>query len=204
MAKFVTTQEFKDLNIGFSMDEGIPSADDSFVVFYAERTTWSKDQLKVKSTMCINYCGDRLIAEVEFKINGNTGHGSILLKDTVGEKLVYLMTKMNDFRTNESERLHNSNGALITADVTTVNLTMLNGGVQLNVVPAAISVSYDVRLAIDVNVEDFEAQLQQWASEAGSDIEVVFLQKEPFVGPTELSDANPFWVAFKGILIDEL
>lgn len=37
MARFVKTTEFKNLNIGFSMDEGIPSQDDSFNLFYGER-----------------------------------------------------------------------------------------------------------------------------------------------------------------------
>lgn len=144
------------------------------------------------------------LAEVEFRINGNTGHGSLLLANTVGEKLAHLMAKLNDFRDSELKRLDDSNGSLDTADITTVNMTLLNGGVQLNVVPATISVTYDVRLAIDVDLDEFENQLKRWANEAGSDIEVVFVQKEPFVGPTNLSDSNPFWTAFKAILTDEL
>lgn len=40
MEKFVATQVFKDLNIGFALDEGIASPDDTFPVFYAERTVW--------------------------------------------------------------------------------------------------------------------------------------------------------------------
>lgn len=79
------------------------------------------------------------------------------MKNTAGEKLVHLMTKLNDFRDTQSKRLDESNGALTVADVTTINMTLLNGGVQSNVVPAAISVTYDIRLAIDVNLDEFEA-----------------------------------------------
>lgn len=42
MAKFVHSDDFKALNIGFSLDEGIASPNDVFPVFYAERSTWCK------------------------------------------------------------------------------------------------------------------------------------------------------------------
>lgn len=37
MAKFVHTAEFKDLNVGFCLDEGIASETDEFPIFYGER-----------------------------------------------------------------------------------------------------------------------------------------------------------------------
>lgn len=42
MMKFVQTQEFQSMNVGFSLDEGIASSDELFKVFYAERSVWSK------------------------------------------------------------------------------------------------------------------------------------------------------------------
>lgn len=42
MKLFVTKQEFKDLNVGFAFDEGGPSPNDYFAVFYAERAIWRK------------------------------------------------------------------------------------------------------------------------------------------------------------------
>lgn len=50
MASLTSTQEFKDLNVGFTLDEGCASPDDSFIVFYAERTTWSKVKPEVKQS----------------------------------------------------------------------------------------------------------------------------------------------------------
>lgn len=70
------------------------------------------------------------------------------------------MGKINDFRAFESKRLDDSNGRLNIADVTTVNMTILQGGVQSNVVPAMFSVTCDMRMAIDVNFEDFEAMVE--------------------------------------------
>lgn len=42
MLAFVQTQQFLDMNVGFSLDEGIASNSDMFKVFYAERCVWSK------------------------------------------------------------------------------------------------------------------------------------------------------------------
>lgn len=66
------------------------------------------------------------------------------------------MNRMSEFRAIESQRLDDSNGKLTPGDVTTVNLTMFDGGVQMNVVPPVVSAIYDVRLALDVGLEDFE------------------------------------------------
>ncbi len=40
MTKFVKTPEFKDLNVGFCLDEGLANPTDAFTVFYAERSPW--------------------------------------------------------------------------------------------------------------------------------------------------------------------
>lgn len=41
MKEFVKTDDFKKLNIGFALDEGIASPVEEFPVYYAERTVWS-------------------------------------------------------------------------------------------------------------------------------------------------------------------
>lgn len=42
MKKFVESSEFAALNIGFALDEGLASTDDSFSLYYGERTLWRK------------------------------------------------------------------------------------------------------------------------------------------------------------------
>lgn len=42
MEKFVPTADFKSLNIGFSLDEGIAGPTEEYPVFYAERSIWRK------------------------------------------------------------------------------------------------------------------------------------------------------------------
>lgn len=107
MEKFVKTNEFKALNVCFSLDEGIASPTEAFDLYNAERTIW----------------------QIEFICHGHSGHGSMLFKNTPGEKIHYLMDKFMSFRKQQSNRLDN-NPELTIGDVTTVNLTMINGGVQ--------------------------------------------------------------------------
>ncbi|KAI8122699.1 hypothetical protein FF38_01384 [Lucilia cuprina] len=181
MEAFVKTDDFKKLNVGFSLDEGIASENDVFKVYYAERSIW----------------------QIHFKISGQAGHGSLLLKNTVGEKLHYILNKMMAFREHEAKRLE-SDPNLTIGDVTTVNLTTLSGGVQSNVIPPFMQMGFDIRLAITVDHAEFEKQVRQWCVEAGGDIELEFEQKEPKVEPTKIDNSNPYWVAFHNCLVKDL
>lgn len=136
MKAFAPSDDFKALNVGFSLDEGYSSPTSSFKAFYAERTIW----------------------RFTFKCSGNAGHGSLLLQNTAGEKVNYLLQKFFELRKNEVQRLE-SNPELTIGDVTTVNLTMINGGVQGNVIPPIFSITFDVRLAIDVVLNEFEEKV---------------------------------------------
>lgn len=107
MAEFVTTDDFKALNVGFALDEGIASPTAQFNVYYAERTIW----------------------QIQFLCRGQAGHGSLLLKNTAGEKIHYLIDKFTKLRKGEAEKLE-SNPKLTIGDVTTVNLTIIEGGTQ--------------------------------------------------------------------------
>lgn len=99
-----------------------------------------------------------VIAEVTFNCTGTAGHGSLLLKNTCGEKINYILNKMTEFRSSEAKKLED-NPDLTIGDVTTVNLTMIKGGVQSNVVPSAMSITFDVRIAIDRSQVEFEAMV---------------------------------------------
>ncbi|XP_017848051.1 aminoacylase-1-like [Drosophila busckii] len=180
MREMVRQDYFKSLHVGFSFDEGITSADESYSIYYAERTLW----------------------HLHFKISGTAGHGSLLLPNTAGEKLHYVVNKMMEFRATQLKRL-NEDSSIDIGDVTTVNLTQLRGGVQSNVVPPLLEVVFDIRFAVTVDIPAFEKQIRDWCEEAGGGIELYFEMKNPFVEPTKIDDSNPFWVAFKKTL-DEL
>lgn len=96
---------------------------------------------------------------VEFRITGTAGHGSRLLENTAGEKLQRLLAKYVEFRNQELQKL-NGIGQLTIGDVTTVNLTVLNGGQQLNVVPSTIVAKFDIRVAADLPFSDMDKEVR--------------------------------------------
>lgn len=133
MKAFVETEEFRALNVGFALDEGGATASEIFNVYYAERSVW----------------------RVHFECYGTSGHGSLLHKDTAAEKVRYMMDRLLDYRQTQVEILE-KNPELSIGDVTSVNMTKINGGVQTNVVPPMMTIVFDIRLAVDVNHEKFE------------------------------------------------
>lgn len=70
-----------------------------------------------------------------------------------------------EFRDVEERKLE-SNSNLHIGDVTTVNLTMINGGVQNNVIPGEMSIVFDIRLAVDVDHSDFERMVTKRISKS--------------------------------------
>lgn len=98
------------------------------------------------------------ILGINFECPGTTGHGSLLHKDTAGEKVRHIIDKAMDFRQTQVEKLEN-NPEFTIGDVTSVNLTILKGGVQVNVVPPLIMAAFDIRLALDVDHSEFEAMV---------------------------------------------
>ena len=42
MESFVESPEFKELNIGLALDEGLASPDDDYIAFYGERSLWCR------------------------------------------------------------------------------------------------------------------------------------------------------------------
>ncbi|KAL1396014.1 hypothetical protein pipiens_002762 [Culex pipiens pipiens] len=180
MKDFVTTDHFKALNCGFAIDEGLASENEVFKLFY----------------------GERLRRKVFFYISGTPGHGSLLLEGTAGEKARKLLDRLYDFRSSEAKKLED-NSELTIGDTTIVNLTMMEGGVQSNVVPPELMICTDIRVAPTEDIDQFEAQIARWCEESGGGIRADFGVKDPVVGVTKLDDTNLFWGPFKAAL-DEL
>lgn len=130
---FVKSEAFRRLNIGVMLDEGIATQNEIFTVYYSERSQWV----------------------IRVKCFGTTGHGSLLYENTAGEKIRHVINCFMDYRAEQLAKLK-QNPKLSIGDVTTVNLTMLDGGIQHNVVPAMLEATFDVRLAADVDRSAFE------------------------------------------------
>jgi aminoacylase len=70
-----------------------------------------------------------------------------------------MINKLLGLREAERQRLE-SNPDFTLGDVTTVNLTIMEGGVQTNVVPDKFKLTFDIRITPTTNVAQFEAQLR--------------------------------------------
>ncbi|EFA10313.1 Aminoacylase-1-like Protein [Tribolium castaneum] len=174
LQKFVHTKDFQKLNIGVTLDESVASPNEECVVFYVERCIW---QFKIHCT-------------------GNPGHGSLLLENTAGEKVSYILNKMFEFRNGEVQKLKN-NPNMMPGQVTALNLTQMTGGVQTNVVPPEFILTFDCRITPEADFDQFEATLRQWCKEAGPGVTIEFELKQSKIPPTKLDDSNPYWIAFK-------
>uniref|UniRef100_A0A0K0D6J2 M20_dimer domain-containing protein n=1 Tax=Angiostrongylus cantonensis TaxID=6313 RepID=A0A0K0D6J2_ANGCA len=98
-------------------------------------------------------------------------------------------------------------------DVTTVNITKINGGVQVNVLPEQFIMSLDIRVTPSTDFSEMEAAIASWCKNAGPGVTFKYVQvsedrilKGPVVLPKAKSEINavtpttnddPFWSAFE-------
>uniref|UniRef100_A0A8C2X7G7 N-acyl-aliphatic-L-amino acid amidohydrolase n=1 Tax=Cyclopterus lumpus TaxID=8103 RepID=A0A8C2X7G7_CYCLU len=173
METFVKHPEFNKLNIGFALDEGLANPGEAFTVFYGERNPWW----------------------ITVHCPGSPGHGSRFVENTAAEKLRQVINSFLDFREKEKQRL-NTSECFTLGDVTTVNMTMVKGGVAYNVIPADMDVSFDLRIPPKVNLQEFERQIKKWCTEAGEDVTYKFAQKSMNQKLTSTAENDPWWSAF--------
>ncbi|KAK8731742.1 hypothetical protein OTU49_007451, partial [Cherax quadricarinatus] len=180
MKNFVKSDVFKKMNVGFALDEGHANPTDNFYVFYGERT----------------------VLPIKVKCPGQPGHGSQFLTNTAGEKLYKVIDSFLSYR-DEQEHLLKENKNLCLGDVNTVNLTMLEGGVQYNVVPAELNVGFDIRVSPTQDLTKFEEKITSLCKSAGEDVTYEFVvNKLPQASEgqnqvTCVEDGkNPWWDAF--------
>ncbi|XP_038666770.1 aminoacylase-1-like isoform X1 [Scyliorhinus canicula] len=173
MATFVKQEEFRALNIGFGLDEGLANPSNGYTVYYGERNVWW----------------------VTVRCPGSPGHGSRFIENTAAEKLRRVLNSFLDFREKEKTRL-NLSACLTLGDVTTVNLTFLEGGVAHNVVPKELMASFDIRIPPTVDLKVFEDQIKVWCQDAGDGVEYEFNQKGMDQTVTSIEKSDPWWKSF--------
>ncbi|KAF5277868.1 hypothetical protein FQA39_LY06020 [Lamprigera yunnana] len=175
MELFVHSKEFKSLNVSFGLDEGYPGEGNTHLAFYGERLAWS----------------------FYIHVPGTSGHGSELLSNTSGEKVTYLLNKIYSFRRLERKKVHNVKDL---GEATTINVTAITGGVQVNVIPSEFTITIDSRVSLNLGMKNFKSLVNQWCKEAGEGIwiENIFIDEEVYL--TAVDSSNPYWMAFKTAL----
>jgi len=175
MQAFMKTELFRSMNIGFVLDEGLANTENKFSVFYGERTPWWVN------VSCV----------------GDPGHGSRFVENNTPEKLRKILNLVLAYRQTEEDKLVKSKNCITLGDVTTVNLTGVEGGIAHNLVPAEIKATFDFRIAPTVDLVKFEAQLKSWCEQAGTGVTYTFIQKSPQQKMTTHDDTSHWWRAFK-------
>lgn len=76
------------------------------------------------------------IIGVKITATGNAGHGSAMLQGTAIERLLQSLEMVQEFRSEQMARLVKSDNQLRDCGrLTSVNITMLEAGKQVNVIP---------------------------------------------------------------------
>jgi len=125
---------------------------------------------------------------VDVTATGNTGHGSRFIDETAVEQLLALTQKALEFRKGQRAILHGENRhteencshAVVAkkkktlGDVTTLNITTLQAGVQVadtyayNVVPPVAKCSLDIRISPHVHPSEISTMLDTWCQECSA------------------------------------
>ncbi|EPB68985.1 N-acyl-L-amino-acid amidohydrolase [Ancylostoma ceylanicum] len=180
MAKFVKMPEFRELNLGFMLDEGLATEGSTYKVYYAERNPWW----------------------IEFTCEGSPGHGSKFIENTAGEKLQSIINSALTFREEQRLLLKNDPSKKL-GDVITLNLTKVEGGVQVNVLPEKFTILIDIRLPPTTNFKEMDELIDSWCKKAGPGVTYKFLVKTEIPVMTPTTSDDPFWAAFEKSLQDE-
>ena len=85
---------------------------------------------------------------------------SRFIENTAAEKVQFLTNKLLGYR-EEQKKIFNSSPDMTLGDVTTVNLTYMSGGVQMNVVPNEFTIGFDIRITPTTKLEKFEAMIDK-------------------------------------------
>ncbi|PVU85545.1 hypothetical protein BB559_006953 [Furculomyces boomerangus] len=170
MGAFVQTQEFKDLNACFDIDEGAPSPAGKPLLFTSERVNCS----------------------VTFTAHGNTGHGSQFIEGTAIEKLLPVIYELMEYRASELKSLNEMEGIqlLNQGHFTTVNLTILEGGKQANVVPATYSATFDIRVTPNRDHIEFHKYLEDLGAKHGCEVDIP--RREKAILAPKIDASNKF------------
>ncbi|XP_028548885.1 aminoacylase-1-like [Dendrobium catenatum] len=144
--KFVASQEFRMLNVGFVLDEGQASPTDEFRVFYADRLPWS---------LIVNAVGA-------------PGHGSKMYDGSAAENLMECVEAIVRFRDSQFDLV--KAGIRAGSEVISVNPVYLKAGTPtpngfvMNVQPSEAEAGFDVRLPPTESIDVLRKRInEEWA-----------------------------------------
>ncbi|KJH48895.1 N-acyl-L-amino-acid amidohydrolase [Dictyocaulus viviparus] len=149
----------------------------------------------------IGFVLDEGLARVKITCCGSPGHGLKFIENTAVEKLQHVMNEALAFRERQRQILL-ADESLTLGDVTSLNLTIIEGGVQINVLPEKYTAYFDIRVPPTVDFDELESTIAKWCREAGDDVSYEFIQKNTNKNITPTTADDPWWNAFEKSLRD--
>ncbi|KAF7094390.1 hypothetical protein CFC21_096699 [Triticum aestivum] len=187
--KFVQSEEFRALNVGFMLDEGQASLTDVYRVFYADRLVW---KLIVKAT-------------------GAPGHGSKLFDGAAVENLMDCIETVAGYRDAQFEKV--KSGKYGPGEVVSVNPVYMNAGTPsptgfvMNMQPSEAEVGFDLRLPPTEDIEQIERRIKEEWAPAHKNLTYQLMKKGPVRDVTgrplltPANESNPWWSVFEQAII---
>ena len=176
-AKFVQSPEFRELNVGMALDEGLANPENKFHLFYGERASnW-----------------------VIIRTTGPTGHGSRFIKDTAIEKMTRILARIYQHRSEIEPKCHHTAlGDLLSMNVTAMKAgvpsSAFRGGFAINVIPSEAEIAIDIR--VPLTITDVESIIRNdWVKDE-KDVEIDFVDRNEHPDPSILQSpvADDRWV----------
>ncbi|MCL7032805.1 hypothetical protein MKW94_013946 [Papaver nudicaule] len=144
--KFAKSDRFKKMNVGIVLDEGLASPNETYRIFYAERSAW---KLVIKAT-------------------GLPGHGSKLYDNSAMENLMKSIESVRSFRASQFDMV--KAGLKAEGEVISVNMAFLKAGTPtptgfvMNLQPSEAEAGFDIRLPPFADPASLEKRIsEEWA-----------------------------------------
>ncbi|XP_074286327.1 uncharacterized protein LOC141611638 isoform X2 [Silene latifolia] len=187
---FAKSHVFKQMNVGFVLDEGRPSPDENYHIFYAERSPmW-----------------------LVIKAIGAPGHGAKLYDNTATENLLKSIESIQQYRASQFELL--KAGLKTAGEVVSVNVVFLKAGIQTpagfvrNIQPSEAEAGIDIRVPPTIDQVAFEKRIaDEWAPALRNmtfKFEEKFSVLDKFGKPamTVANSSNPWWMLLEEAIHD--
>ncbi|GJX27742.1 aminoacylase-1 [Tanacetum coccineum] len=188
MAKFVESDQFKEMNVGFFLDEGQASTNDKYRVFYS-------------GLSCLD-----LVQAV-----GVPGHGSRMYDNSAMENLMKSVEVVSKFRENQFDLV--KAGVLANSEVISANPVYLKAGTPsgdgnfaMNMQPSEAEAGFNIRLPPTVDPDLLRKRIaEEWAP-ATRNMTYRITETGPFrdiMGRplmTATNESNPWWPVFKNAI----
>ncbi|KAJ0175490.1 hypothetical protein K1T71_008649 [Dendrolimus kikuchii] len=176
--QFVDTDVFRNLNIGFALDEGYVSESENLLLpVYLDKRPW----------------------QIQFTVHGQGGHGSLLKDGTAIENACNMLKLILEYR-EEQKKIMKSRNKLDYGAYTGINVDIVKAGLRYNMIPTTVIVGIDMRLSVDSKITDIEKLIKSWMNAAGNQTEIFYNRRVERSDETAIDDSNLFWVAMKRIL----